>query len=288
MAKTIKIVGKDIPIDLLVPLHERDINLKTHRGFQKILTSIQTIGLIEPLCVYEEDGLYIILDGYLRYKAFEQLGINVVPCILYPDKEAYTFNRMVNRLSPYQESCMLRKSLEKLDQTTIEGVLGLKSLSNRLGKTMYANLHSEAIKVIDKNVMSRRTAEELTYVNQDRQLEMLLEMKKSNDYSISFARALVVKTPAEQRNKKKKHRRTWFEDSEKKRELVAKLEDIEKRYDFYTNLYRQYTIDLLKLCFYARKLITNEQIRVYLIDKNPEIVKRFENIIFEAEGKKAS
>ncbi len=282
-----EIIGKDIPMDLLVPLHERDINLKTNRGFQKILTSIKTIGLIEPLCIYQENGIYVILDGYLRYKACEQLQAETVPCRIYPDKEAYTFNRMVNRLSPFQESRMLKKSLETIDTATIEKVLGLKSLNYRLGKKLYENLHPDVIKIIDKNLMSRKAATELTHVIQERQADILREMKKSNDYSISFARALVVKTPPDQRNKTKKYRKTWFEDSKKKQELVAKLEEVEKRYDFYTNLYRQYTTDLLKLSFYARKLITHDKIRAYLMEKFPEILRRLENIVFETEEKKA-
>ncbi len=48
--------GQDIPIEKLVPLNERRINLKTNRGFHKIVSSIKTIGLIQPLCVYRENG----------------------------------------------------------------------------------------------------------------------------------------------------------------------------------------------------------------------------------------
>ncbi|MFB0552322.1 MAG: hypothetical protein ACETWQ_03310 [Phycisphaerae bacterium] len=72
----------------------------------------------------------------------------------------------------------------------------------------------------------------------------------------------------------------------KKKQLVEKLEEVEKRYDFYTNLYRQYSADLLKLCVYARKLITNENIRAHLENNLPEILERFEKIVFETEGQK--
>jgi len=128
MITKLEVDGVDIPIEKLIPLNERTINLKTNRGFNKIVSSITTIGLIEPLCVYRENGHYVILDGFLRFKACQQLGIQKIPCIAYPTKEAYTFNRMVNRLSPYQESRMLRKSLESIAPSTIEQVLGLKSL----------------------------------------------------------------------------------------------------------------------------------------------------------------
>jgi ParB family chromosome partitioning protein len=287
MGTKLDVDGEDIPIEKLFPLNERTINLKTNRGFHKIVSSIRTIGLIEPLCVYRENGHYMILDGFLRFKACEQLGIQTIPCIAYPTKEAYTFNRMVNRLSHYQESRMLRKSLESIDHSTIEQVLGLKSLRYRLGTKIYEHLHANVIKMIDANKISRKCAGELTYVNKDRQLEILHEMKKCNDFSVTFARALVIKTSPDMRNTEKKARKTWLEDSDKKRELVAKLEEVQNRYDFFTTLYRQYTADLLKLSIYARNIVTNEKIKDYIAANFPKVLKRFEDVVFDNEDKKA-
>lgn len=279
--------GQDIPIEKLVPLNERSINLKTNRGYHKIVSSIKSIGLIQPLCVYRENGHYAILDGFLRFKVLEQFGATTVPCIVYQTKEAYTFNRMVNRLSPYQQSRMLRKSLETLDHKEIEEVLGIKSLKFRLGTDLYEHLHPEVIKKLDYNKITRKCAAELAYVTEDRQLDILREMKKCNDYSISFARALVIKTSPKQRNKKKKTRRTWSEDSGKKQELVDRLKTVQERYDFFSTLYQQYTTDLLKLGIYVRRLITNDEIRDYLAGTFPDILKCFEGIILEDDTKKA-
>ena len=68
---------------------------------------------------------------------------------------------------------------------------------------------------------------------------------------------------------------------------MDKLESVQKRYDFYTNLYRQYSADLLKLYIYVRKLITNDKMRIFLDINCPDILERFENIIFETEEKQA-
>lgn len=48
-------------------------------------------------------------------------------------------------------------------------------------------------------------------------------------------------------------------------------------------LYRQYVADLLKLCVYARRLITNERIRGYLQSSHPDVLKLFNAIIFESD-----
>ena len=285
MANEINMNGEDVDIERLVPLKERDVNLRKNRGYKKILSSISTIGLIEPLCTYKENGDYIILDGFLRYKALQQLGAKTAPCLIYSTKEAYTFNRMINKLSAVQESRMLRESLKKIDQNTVADVFGIKSIQYRLGTDLLKQIDQKIISAVDKGVMSRRCARELTYVKSPRQVEILQEMEKNGDYSISFARAMVIKTPAGMRNKKKKDKKPWQGNSDRKQMLANKLETVQKRYDFYTNLYRQYTADLLKLFIYVRELITNDKVRTYMDINHPDILERFENIIFENEEK---
>jgi len=49
-------------------------------------------------------------------------------------------------------------------------------------------------------------------------------------------------------------------------------------------VYKQYTIDLLRLAIYARALLTNQRTREHLDQHHPEIVARFETIIAEAKG----
>ena len=121
--------GEDVPLAKLVPLHTRSAN---KRGYGRILASIKAVGLIEPLCVFEEQGEYIILDGYLRYRACRELGIETVPCLVLPIKEAYTYNRMVNHLSAVQENRMLHQSLGTITEETIAKTLGLATIKHRL------------------------------------------------------------------------------------------------------------------------------------------------------------
>ena len=288
MGTPINVQGKDIPIELLVPLKEREINFKKHRGYKRIKSTIQMVGLLDPLCVYPENGYYIIVDGYLRYMILRELKVRMVPCQIQQNKEAYTYNKMVNNLSTVQQSRMLRQSLGTLDKNTIEKTFGIKSLNYRLATTILKQLHPDVIKAVDKEIMTRRSAAELTNVNQERQQQILKEMNRTKDFSISFARALVIKTPPEMRSRNRKKKKPWIHESEKTKQLVEKLEETEKRYNFYTILYRQYTTDLLILCTYTRTLITNEIIRSHLESNFPEILERFQMIVFETGGQKVA
>lgn len=288
MGTPINVQGKDIPIELLVPLKEREINFKKHRGYKRIKSTIQMVGLLDPLCVYPENGYYIIVDGYLRYMILQELGVRMIPCQIQQNKEAYTYNKMVNNLSTVQQSRMLRQSLGTLDKNTIEKTFGIKSLNYRLATTILKQLHPDVIKAVDKEIITRRSAAELTNVNQERQQQILKEMNRTKDFSISFARALVIKTPPEMRSRNRKKKKPWIHESEKTKQLVEKLEETEKRYNFYTILYRQYTTDLLILCTYTRTLITSEIIRSHLESNFPELLERFQMIVFETGGQKVA
>ncbi len=271
----------DISIVRLRPLRDRRIG---KREYERILASIRAIGLIEPLIVYPEGEDFVILDGVQRYLALLELGVEVVPCILGKQREAFTGNRMVNRVSPVQENRMIAKSLEELDEQTIATVLGISGIGHRLKKTLLKRLHSDVAAAFDQDKITRTCAIELTYVKPARQKEILSAMEGYKDYSIAFARALVLKTPTPLREVRKGKNNPWDKTSQRKNNLLKKLMETEQKHDFYSRLYKQYTVDLLRLAIFARSLLTNDRVRGYLDQHHPMIVARFETIIADAKG----
>lgn len=276
-----KVDGRDVDVKLLKPLHER--NLKpNHSGFRKIVASIKAIGLIEPLSVYQEDGHYIILDGYLRYMACQQLDIETIPCMVFADKQAYTFNKNVNRLSAFQEMRMLRKSMETIDEPTIAQAFGMKSIRYRLAATLIKQLHSDVVAAFKEDRIGKVCAKVLLSVEPKRQAEIIEEMKERSDYSPSFCRALVIQTPETHRSTKRTYRKIWTENVEKRKDMVSRLEQAEQQHDFYSGLYRQYSTDLMKLSFYVRKLIGNARVEKHLASNQSEILVRFREVLAES------
>lgn len=282
MEPTHNVNGRDIDLKLLHPLNEQNFNLQTHQGFRKIVASIKAIGLIEPLSVYQEDGRYIILDGYLRYLACQQLDIETVPCMVYADKQAYTFNKNVNRLTPYQEMRMLRKSLENIDEPTIAQAFGMKSIRFRLAPTLIKQLHPDVVTAFKEDLIGKVTATTLLDVVPERQADIVREMKERADCSPSFCRALVIQTPESQRSKKRMSSKAWAENDIKRQDMVTRLEHAEQQHSFYAGLYRQYSTDLMKLTFYVRKLLGNERVEKHLTAHHPGIVSRFKEVLTES------
>jgi len=73
-------------------------------------------------------------------------------------------------------------------------------------------------------------------------------------------------------------------DAQRKSDLLKKLADAEEKHDFYTTLYRQYSINLLKLVIYVRTLVTNDHVAAFLRESHPDILVTFQEIVTNAEG----
>jgi ParB family transcriptional regulator, chromosome partitioning protein len=184
--------GCDLPIVKLVPRSDRKILAK---DYKRIEASLRAVGLIEPLLVFPLEDHYEIQDGRLRYRILLEMGVESVPCILVKEREAYTGNRMVNRLSPAEEMRMLRKSMEELDEKTIASALGMNNINGRLHEKLLKQLDPHAVKAFESGRISRQCAEELTHVKPERQVEILNLMESCKDESATFAKGLVLNTP---------------------------------------------------------------------------------------------
>ena len=68
-----------------------------------------------------------------------------------------------------------------------------------------------------------------------------------------------------------------------KKDMLKQLKEAEQKHDFYSRLYRQYSINFLKLVVFVRTLVTNERIEDYLQRTSPDILASVKEIISGAE-----
>lgn len=69
-----------LPLDRILPSRRLPEGVLTSRKFKQIVSSIEAIGLIEPLSVGKADknaGQHILLDGHIRLMALQRLGERV-------------------------------------------------------------------------------------------------------------------------------------------------------------------------------------------------------------------
>ena len=272
--------GLDIPIVKLVPRNDRKVNAKSRKRLE---ASLRAVGLIEPLIVFPLDDNYEILDGVLRYHILLDMGVEVVPCLVWHQRDGFTGNRMVNQLSPAQEMRMLRKSLEELDEQTIAEALGISGISHRLNQGLQKKLEPTVNKAFEAGKLTLQCAKELTHVKPERQAEIIKMMDTCKDYSVTFAKGLVLKTPAAKRAKTNGTKTPWAQADTKKSELLKRLRETEEQQDFYSGLYWQYTTNLLKLVIYVRTLLANPRVKDYLREHHSVELEAFEQITSSTE-----
>jgi len=272
--------GLDVPIVKLVPRNERKV---TEKYKKRIRASLGAVGLIDPLIVFPQGDDYEILDGCIRYQILLDMGVETVPCLVGKQRESFTGNRMVNQLSPAQEMRMLRKSLEELDEKTIASALGMTQIGHRLNAGLLKKLDPVVVKAFEAGKLTLQCARELTHVKLERQVEILKLMESCSDYSATFAKGLVLKTPVAKRAKLNGAKTPWTRADEQKNDLLKRLREAEQQQDFYSGLYRQYTTNLLKLVIYVRSLLANERVKEYLAAKHAELCELFDEIINSTE-----
>src|SRR5271169_902526 len=102
----------DLPLNRITPLRTITPALRVTSKYKQIATSLQEIGLVEPLVVFQNpDGTYLLLDGHMRYDVLKTLRTITVRCILATDDEAHTYNKRVNRLTTIEEHRMILKAI---------------------------------------------------------------------------------------------------------------------------------------------------------------------------------
>lgn len=79
-------------INRVLPSRKTRVGLATSRKFKQIRSSIEDVGLIEPLTVVAIPGdaeRHMLLDGHMRLIALRELGFADVQCLVVRDDEAY-------------------------------------------------------------------------------------------------------------------------------------------------------------------------------------------------------
>ena len=103
-----------VPLGQILPSRKIPEGLGTSRKFKQIRSSIEAIGLIEPLSVMpviRKSGRHMLLDGHIRLIALREIGYAEAPCLVATDDDSYTYNNRINRLSTIQEHFIIKTAV---------------------------------------------------------------------------------------------------------------------------------------------------------------------------------
>jgi ParB-like chromosome segregation protein Spo0J len=142
-----------IPVSNILPSRKLPDGLTLSLKYKQIQSSIEEVGLIEPLSVapvVRNSEQHLLLDGHLRLMVLRALGHAEVPCLLAKDDEAYTYNSRINRLSTIQEHVMICRAIERgVSQERLAKALSVDVSYIIKRKTLLDGICPEAIELLN-------------------------------------------------------------------------------------------------------------------------------------------
>ena len=270
-----------LPLAKLLPVRQITEPEKKYKRYSSILSSIPLSGIIEPLMVFPQkgkSGMYLIMDGHLRYHALKALGIEEVECLISTEDESFTYNARISRLAPIQEHKMITRavkngvSVERIATALHKDVREIKSRLNLL-----RGIHEEAAELLKDKEVSIPVFWILRRVTSVRQIEIAELMVSANNFSRGYAEGLFMGTPKDQLVDPAKPK-TKLISAEEIAKMEEEMEVLERDFKAIEDGYAENMLNLTVVRGYVKKLLSNAKVVRFLSTKYQDFSAEFERI----------
>jgi hypothetical protein len=257
-----------LPLSSIVAQREPTLAMKRTACYKQIATSLEHIGLIEPLVVYEQSqGTFLLVDGNTRFEILKSRGAKEVACILARDDESYTYNKRVSAVPPILQHYMLLRVLENgVTEVRVAAALNVDIKSVYQKRDMLKGICPEVTRLLEPHRLGIRAFAAIRRMKPLRQIEAAEHMIASNNFTLPFLRAILLVTKPEMLNKRDSKGRLVSANAPLEREhegLVRSLKAVESSFGS----------DMLCLAVslkYLERIAKNPRIKKYLEATCPE------------------
>ena len=270
-----------IPIASILPVKAIEKTAKSSHKYRQIAASIREIGLVEPPVVVQDsrDSIaYLLLDGHLRIEVLRDLGHTEVECLLSTDDEAFTYNKRISRLSPVEQR-MIAKAIERnVPKEKIARALdiNIRSISRKV--QLLDGICDEAVGLLKDKMCPLAVFDVLRKMNPLRQIEAAELLINANNFSVSYASAILTCTPQAQLVTPQTPKRLKGMTAEAIGRMERELSRLQEAISSIQDSYGQDHLHLTVVKGYLRKLITNDRVARYLEQYQPELFIEFQKI----------
>lgn len=271
-----------IRLEDILPVRQIKDPQKSANRYKTILVSLKEVGLVEPLMVHPQKsvpGKYLLLDGHLRLFALKELGEASADCIIASDDECFTYNARVSRLPAVQEHKMILKAVRNgVRPERIAAALNTPYRVVLASMRLLDGINEEAADMLkDKNICAK-AVRLLKRANGVRQIEIVELMVSTNNYSASYAEALILGTPKDQlTNCNAPKKRTGMSPEEIAR-MEQEMGTLERDLKAVEETYSENMMNLTLARGYIKKLMDNGKVVRFLSANHADILTEFEAI----------
>jgi len=272
-----------LPLDKILPSRKTPPGVSTSRKYMQILSSIQEIGLIEPLSVRPADsmtGQHFLLDGHIRLIALQELNYSEVSCLIATDDESYTYNSRINRLSTIQEHYMIRRAIQRgVTSERLAKALSVDPRTIMRKAELLEGICPEAAELLKDYQFSTDISRVLRKMKPTRQVECVELMVSANTITTAYAEAMLVATPAAMLVEGKKPAKLTGLTQEQMAKMEREMSNLQGQYKIVEQTYGQDVLNLVLAKGYLTKLLKNKSVARYLRQKQNEVLVEFDAIV---------
>lgn len=271
-----------VPISAILPVKAPRATVKASHKYHQIVASIREVGLVEPPVVARDlhsPGTYLLLDGHLRVEALKDLGRTEIACLVSTDDEAFTYNKRISRLAAVQQRNMILKAIERgVPKERIARALDINVNSVERKVRMLDGICDEAVELLKDKPTSMAVFEHLQKLKPLRQIEAAELMINANNYSVSYAVAIVAGTPQGQLADQAKPKQMKGVTPEALARMERELGRVQEQITSIQDSYGKDHLHLTVTKGYLVKLLGNGRIVRYLMQQHPEFLTEFQGI----------
>ena len=272
-----------VRLDKLLPCRRLPLGLDGSQKFKQIKSSIASVGLIEPLIVGPADpatGAHVLLDGQIRVRAMQALGLEDALCLVSTDDESYTYNNRLNRLSTIQEHLMLRRAVERgvtAERLANDLSVDISHIQKKLN--LLEGICAEAAGLLKDQRFSPNIGAVLRKMKPTRQIECVELMVAANNVSVTYANALLLATPAAMLVGERKPKKLAGVSAEQMAKMEKEMGNLQGQFKSIEQSYGQDVLNLVLAKGYLTKLLANEAVFRFLSMRQPEVLREFSNLV---------
>lgn len=272
-----------VRLDKLLPCRRLPLGLDGSQKFKQIKSSIASVGLIEPLIVGPADpatGAHVLLDGQIRVRTMQALGLEDALCLVSTDDESYTYNNRLNRLSTIQEHLMLRRAVERgvtAERLANDLSVDISHIQKKLN--LLEGICAEAAGLLKDQRFSPNIGAVLRKMKPTRQIECVELMVAANNVSVAYANALLLATPAAMLVGERKPRKLAGVSAEQMAKMEKEMGNLQGQFKSIEQSYGQDVLNLVLAKGYLSKLLANEAVLRFLSMRQPEVLREFSNLV---------
>lgn len=276
-----------LPIHNILPVKPIPSSLLRSKKYKQILSSIKSVGIIEPPAVAKsgtKESIYILLDGHLRIEALKELNENYVTCLLSTDDESFTYNKHINRLSTVQEHKMIVRAVARgVSERKIAEALGVDVKSIVQKRSLLQGISPEASDLLKDKITPFGVFGLLKKMKPVRQIQVATLMNDANIYSVPYATALLAATPKDELVNPEKAKKVKGLSLEQMSRMEGEMANLDREYHLVEDNYGTDVLNLTLAKGYLKRLLDNVQVVKYLAKNHSEILTQFQ-VLSEMES----